>query len=64
VRKDNESGWSTLYVYFYPEADTIYTVRFKRGIRTLGGDRIANTPYDLNFKTLELLTYEDVTQGY
>ncbi|GAB4319406.1 MAG: hypothetical protein Kow0059_13390 [Candidatus Sumerlaeia bacterium] len=59
VRKDFESGWSTLFLYVYLKADTIYTVRFRNGLRTLSGDRISNTPFDLRFKTLKLYTYED-----
>ena len=52
-----ETGWTTARVSTPWEPDTDYTLRVGRGVRTVDGSRISNTPYVLRFHTAKLREY-------
>lgn len=49
-----KTGWTELTIQALWEPDTEYKVTLSRGIRTMTGQRLSNTPYTFEFKTTAL----------
>ncbi len=54
VVEDIKTGWTELTIQALWEPDTEYKVTLSRGIKTMTGQRLSNTPYTFQFKTTPL----------
>ncbi len=55
---DPETGWTSTRVHAAWEYDTEYTLTVRRGVRTIDGSSVSNTPYRLKFTTTKLYEYQ------
>jgi len=59
-RRDEQTGWSILYIRVFGEPDEEYTVEIGRGVRTVTGHRVENTPYEWSFETTEWIEGSEI----
>lgn len=53
-----KTGWTELTIQALWEPDTEYRVTLSRGIKTITGQRLSNTPYTFQFKTTPLSQFQ------
>ncbi len=51
---NRRTGWTTARIRTAWEFDTEYTITIERGVRTIDGSPVSNTPYRLHFRTSRL----------
>lgn len=56
---DKDTGWTVMYIGGNGDPDTEYKVEIRRGVRTVTGDRVQNTPFKWGFKTRRWYTFEE-----
>lgn len=58
-RRDDQTGWTEVQLQGSADFGEDYRLTIGRGARTLGGDRVRNLPYTIEFTTREHQSFED-----